>query len=302
MKTVVIIPTLNEEKTVGKVVRDFRKELPKTSIIVFDGNSKDRTRDMAKKAGGKVILQKTKGKGNAIQEIFSRIKSDIYILVDGDDTYPASDVHKLIKPVLRKEADMTVGNRLDQREKDSLSLLHLFGNRIITSTLNRAFNVKLRDVLSGYRVISRKVAEDLILLSKGFEIETELTIKTLIENYRIKEIPIRYRARPKGSEAKLNSFNDGYLIIYTIITMFRDHKPMRFFSILAAIAFIIGLLLGIEVIVEWLNTGLITKIPTVVLTSLLIILGAVLFSMGLMLDSMNKKWDEVIHLIKRKRK
>lgn len=302
MKVVVIIPTLNEEKTIGKVVRDFRKELPRTNIIVFDGNSKDRTREMAKKAGAKVMLQKTKGKGNAIQEIFSEIKVDIYIMVDGDDTYPASDVHKLIKPVLRKEADMTIGNRIDQREKGSLSLLHLFGNRIITSTLNRAFNVKLRDVLSGYRVISRKVAEDLILVSKGFEIETELTIKTLVEDYRIKEIPVRYRARPRGSEAKLKSFNDGYLIIYTIITMFRDHKPMRFFSILAAITFVIGLLLGIEVVIEWLNTGLITKIPTAILTSLLIVLGTVLFSMGLMLDSMNKKWNEVIHLIKRKRK
>lgn len=289
MRISVIIPTLNEEATVAKVVKDFRKNRKVSEVIVFDGNSADKTGELAKKAGAKVLTQDGKGKGTAVREIFERIDTDIYVLVDGDDTYPADKLDVLMKPVLENRVDMVVGTRINEMsEKGSLSGLHAFGNRIISKTIGLCFGKKLNDVLSGYRVINRRLAKNIVLTSSGFEIETELTIKSLTENYRVVEIPIRYRKRGKKSKSKLNSFGDGRLIFYTIFSLFKDYRPLLFFSILSIIFGVSGVYLGYIVVDEWLRTGLITKIPTAILSALLVFLSVQFFTIGVILDAINK--------------
>jgi len=285
----VIIPALNEETTIGKVVKDFRKNRRVSQVIVYDGNSTDRTREFAKKAGAKVYTQDGKGKGIAIREIFERIDSDIYVLVDGDDTYPAEKLDMLLKPVLENRADMVIGTRMNKMsEKGSLTRLHRLGNRIISKTIGFFFSNKLDDVLSGYRVISKKLAKNIMLTSNGFEIETELTIKSLIENYRLMEMPVKYRKRPDKSKSKLSSFGDGYLIFYTIFSMFKDCRPLLFFSILSVIFGVSGVYLGYIVVDEWLSTHLITKLPTAILSALLIFLSVQFFTIGVILDAIKK--------------
>ncbi|MBW6451235.1 MAG: glycosyltransferase family 2 protein [DPANN group archaeon] len=289
MKTTVVIPTLNEESTIKKVISDFKKELKDCTIVVYDGNSTDKTCDIAKKMGARVMLQEGKGKGSAIREIFDKIDSDIYVMVDGDDTYPADVCKQLIKTLKDENADLVIGTRLKLREKGSLKGLHIFGNKIITGLVNLFFNKKLNDILSGYRIFNRKLAKGLKLTSEGFEVETEMTIKSLISNYKIIEIPVKYRSRPGESKSKLSSFGDGSLIIYTIIILFRDYRPLFFFSIISTITLILGLGLGGFVFENWLNTGIVDRIPTTVLSSLLIFLSIQFFSIGIILDSINRK-------------
>ena len=296
----IIIPTLNEEKTIGKVVHDFKKELPHAKIIVYDGNSTDKTKQMAKKNGANVYIQKSKGKGTAIQEIFEYFDSDIFVLVDGDDTYSSKDVHILIDSVAKKNADMCVGQRTQNPEKGAISLLHKIGNKIISRMISICFKSKITDALSGYRVINRKVVKNIILISKGFEIETELTIKALIDGYKIKEIPVSYKKRPKDSHSKINSFNDGLTIIYTIISLFRDYRPLFFFTLISLVFIAIGILLGVSVVLEWLSTGLIERIPTTVFSTLLIITGILFFLQGLLLDSLNSKHMCMMKYLRRK--
>ncbi len=294
LKISVIIPALNEELSVGKVVRDFRKNSKVSEVIVYDGRSTDKTREVARKAGARVIVQKSRGKGSAIREIFRDIDSDVYVLVDGDDTYPAEALDTLLKPVLRGEADMVVGNRLGkQSEKGSLIRLHRFGNKIISGTLSIFFGKKLKDVLSGYRAMTRDVAKSLDLNSQGFEIETELTIKSLMAGYRIVEIPVSYRRRPEGSHSKLGTLGDGYLIFYTMVSMFRDYRPFFFFFLLSLIFGFAGLVLGLVVVDEWLTTGSITRMPTAILSALLIFLSVQFFTIGIILDSMKRMLSEV---------
>ncbi|MCJ7816573.1 MAG: glycosyltransferase family 2 protein [Candidatus Aenigmarchaeota archaeon] len=294
MKISVIIPALNEEATVAKVVKDFRRNKKVSEVIVYDGNSSDKTRELARKAGAKVYVQDGKGKGLAIREIFERIDTDIYVLVDGDDTYPAERLDDLLKPVLEKMADMVVGTRINKMsEKGSLTRLHRFGNRTISKTIGFCFGNKLNDVLSGYRVINRKLAKNIALTSSGFEIETELTIKSLIGNYMLKEMPIKYRKRRGESKSKLSSFGDGYLIFYTIFSMFKDYRPLLFFSILSMVFGLMGIFWGYIVLDEWFRTGLITKIPTAILSALFIFLSVQFFTIGIILDAINKGYRRV---------
>lgn len=289
MKITAIIPVLNEEATVAKVVRDFKKNRTVGEVIVFDGNSTDRTRDFAKKAGAKVLTQDGKGKGTAIREIFERIDSDIYVLVDGDDTYPSEKLESMVKPVVEGRADMVVGTRINHMsEKGSLSRLHRFGNRVISKTIGVCFGTKFNDVLSGYRVMNRRLVKNVVLTSRGFEIETELTIKSLIDEFRVMEIPIKYRKRPEKSKSKLSSFGDGRLIFYTIFSMFKDYRPLLFFSILSLIFGLSGVYLGYIVVDEWLRTGLITKMPTAILSALLVFLSVQFFTIGIILDAINR--------------
>lgn len=289
MKISVIIPVLNEEATVGKVVRDFKKNRRVSEVIVYDGNSTDRTREFAKKAGAKVYVQDGRGKGKAIREIFERVDSDVYVLVDGDDTYPSEKLGVLLRPVLEKRADMVVGTRINKMsEKGSLSRLHRLGNRIISKTIGLCFKNKLNDVLSGYRVMNRRLVKNIVLNSNGFEIETELTIKSLMNNYKLAEIPIKYRKRSEKSKSKLSSFGDGRLIFYTIFSLFKDYRPLLFFSILSLIFGVSGVYLGYIVVDEWLRTGLITKIPTAILSALFVFLSVQFFTIGVILDAIKK--------------
>jgi glycosyltransferase (TIGR04182 family) len=289
LKISVIIPALNEEATIAKVVKDFRKNRKVSEVIVFDGNSTDKTRWFAEKAGAKVYVQDGKGKGTAVRDIFERIDTDVYVVVDGDDTYPADKLDELLKPVLENRADMVVGMRINKMsENGSLTRLHNFGNNVISKTISVCFGTKLGDVLSGYRVMNRRLVKNIALTSKGFEIETELTIKSLIDNYRIMEIPVKYRKRTGKSTSKLSSSGDGYLIFYTIFSMFKDYRPLLFFSILSLIFGISGVYLGYIVVNEWLTTHLITKVPTAILSALLVFLSVQFFTIGIILDAINK--------------
>lgn len=293
-----IIPTLNEGPTVGKVVRDFSRELKTARIIVYDGNSKDGTRESAKAAGAEVFVQRSEGKGAAMREVLQKIESDIYLFVDGDDTYPAESAKELLAPILRGDADMVVGIR-SKREHGAMSALHVLGNKIITGTLNLCFRRNFHDVLSGYRAMNRELAKDINIFSGGFEVETEMTIDALIKNYRIQDVPIFYRARSKGSSSKLGSFADGYIILFTILSLFRDFRPLLFFGSIAAALFAAGFILGASIFIEWLRTGLVMKIPSAILSALLIMTGIQLASAGMSMDMMKNKMRDLTYEIKK---
>lgn len=298
MKITVMIPTLNEEKSISKVIKDFKKELPNAQIIVYDNGSTDNTVKLAREEGATVLFQKKRGKGNVVRAMFNNIESDIYIMVDGDDTYSGDNVKELIKFVQNGEADMVVGARLNYEEK-SFSLSHKFGNKLLTTIINKTFNTNLKDVLSGYRIMNREFVKEMVLLSSGFEVESELTIRSLQEGYRVKEIPIFYKARKKGSKSKLKTINDGWNILYTIITLFRDYNPIKFFSIFSLFFLSIGLAFGIKIVIEYFMTGLLWHVGTTILTALMIILSTIIFMMGLLLSSVNNKWKITQEMIKK---
>lgn len=267
-------------------------------IIVYDGNSSDKTRTEAKIAGAEVFVQKSRGKGAAMREILENIDSDIYLFVDGDDTYPAESAKTLIEPIMRGEADMVVGVR-SKREHGAISPMHMLGNRIITGTINICFHRRFRDVLSGYRALSRAVAKDVSLVSGGFEVETELTINALIKNYRILDVPVAYRRRPEGSRSKLGSFADGYLIFFTVLSLFRDYRPLLFFGSVAAALFASGVAFGAVVVIEWLRTGLVSKIPSAILSTLLILTSIQIASVGMSMDMMKNKMRDLAYELKK---
>jgi len=289
MQLAVMIPAYNEERTIANVVKEYQKALPEAIVYVGDNNCVDRTAEFAHEAGAVVIPCEKQGKGNAVRKMFEQIEADIYIMIDADETYSASNVRDLIKPVAEGKVDMVVGSR-KQISDQAFSFSHKIGNWILTGILNRFFKVKLKDILSGYRVMSRAMVENLVLMAAGFEIEAELTIRTLQEKYRILEIPIEYRNRPDGSESKLSTWGDGFLILYTILTLFRDYNPMIFFVLLSLFFLGAGLTSGSYIFIIYLKTGLMYHIGLAVLTTLAILLSAIIFIMGLLLDSFNNSW------------
>jgi glycosyltransferase involved in cell wall biosynthesis len=289
MQLAVIIPAYNEEKTIGNVVNEYRKALPEAAIYVGDNNSSDRTAELALKAGAVVIPCERQGKGNAVRKMFDEIEADIFVMIDADETYSAANVRDLIKPVAEGKAEMVVGAR-KQISENAFSFSHKIGNFVLTNILNRFFKVNLKDILSGYRVMSRKMVEELILLADGFEIEAEVTIRALQDKFRIIEIPIEYRNRPAGSESKLSTWGDGLLILYTILTLFRDYNPMVFFVLLSMFFLGVGLVSGTYILIVYLQTGLMYHTGLAVLTALSILLSVIIFIMGLLLDSFNNSW------------
>ena len=289
MKIAVLLPAYNEEKTIVSVVEEYKKALPEATIYVGDNNCIDRTAELARQAGAEVILCERQGKGHAMRRMFESIDADIYIMTDADLTYSATNIHELIEPVKSGKADMVVGARR-QISKKAFSFSHKIGNFILTTLLNRVFKVRLKDILSGYRVMSRGLVQNLILLSEGFEIEAELTIRSLREHFRIIEIPVDYRNRPTGSDSKLDTWGDGFLILQTIITLFRDYNPMIFFVIMSMLFFISGLTSGTYIFVIYLQTGKMYHIGLAIFTTLSILLSAIIFLMGLLLDSFNNSW------------
>jgi glycosyltransferase involved in cell wall biosynthesis len=297
---VVAIPCLNEAATIGKVVHDFKQYLPEARIIVFDNNSTDRTATIAQQSGAEVFQENKPGKGNVIRAIFARVKADIYVLVDGDDTYPANEISKLIAIIVADKADMVVGTRLHNFNKESLRLLHNAGNLILLKIMNLCFRVNLSDILSGYRVINKKVIEKVPLFANGFEIETELTIQALIHSFRITEVPVSYRARPpQGGKSKIKPFRDGYQILMTIIFFTRDYKPMLFFPAVSLILIAGSLLLGYRVTAEYWQTGLIRYLPSAVLATGLMLLGVFFFLSGFIIHTINRRFNEMNYLLKR---
>ena len=290
-KIAVLIPCYNEELTIEKVVKDFKKELPEADIYVYDNNSKDKTAEIAKKAGAIVRYENRQGKGNVVRTMFREIDADLYVMVDGDDTYPAEFVHKLIEPVVNGEADMTIGDRLSNGtyQQEIKKNFHEFGNNIVRGSINLLFNCKLKDIMTGYRVFSRTFVKNMPVMSPNFELETEMTLFALDKRFRIKEIPIVFRERPEGSESKINTFSDGFKVLKTIIKMFKDFKPRQFFWISALVIAIIGLIIGVPVIVEFAKTGYITKVPSAILATGIMTIALIIAQCGVILDTVVKQ-------------
>jgi len=298
----ITIPCFNEQASIGKVIRDFKKALPEAEIIVFDNDSTDETAKIAQESGALVIRERRRGKGNVVRAIFDKIEADYYLLVDGDDTYPAEEARKLITLIQDEQADMVVGTRLDHYSRESAELLHSFGNRLLLKILNLCFHTNLSDILSGYRVFTREFVKSVPLFSTGFEIETELTIQALMRGFRILEVPITYRARPEGGKSKIRPFKDGYRILMTILIFTRDLRPMLFFPILSAMLIIGALIPGFRVIREYLQTGLIRYLPSAILATGMVILGILFFIAGFIIDTLNRRFNEINFVLKRMQK
>ena len=286
----VLVPCYNEEVTIEKVIKDFKKELPDATIYVYDNNSVDKTAEIARANGAVVIRENKQGKGNVVRSMFYDIDADYYIMVDGDDTYPAESVHDLLKPVMNGEADMCIGDRLSNGtySKENKRPFHEFGNSIVRNTINFLFNSKLRDIMTGYRVFNKKFIKNIPVLSPKFEIETEMTLYALDKRFKIVEVEIDYRDRPAGSVSKLNTVGDGIKVIKTIITMLKDYKPLFFYGAIAMFVFFISIFVGLPVIFQYFKIKFISKIPSAVLASSLMILSAIILLFGMLLDTVVK--------------
>jgi glycosyltransferase involved in cell wall biosynthesis len=293
----VLIPCLNEELTIRKVVKDFRLHLPEAEIHVFDNASTDGTRQEAEDAGAVVHTESRRGKGFVVQSMFQKIDADIYLMVDGDDTYPAEAASDLIAEVASGEADMAVGSRLLAADS-SFRPLNRMGNQLFLHVINCIFGTRLTDVLSGYRAMSRRFVKGLPLFVTGFEVEVEMTIKTLERGYRLVEKPTALRDRPQGSHSKLRKFRDGYRILWTILALMRDYKPLTTFGAAGLLVVLLGLLPGAVVIDEYLRTGLIRHFPSAVLAVGMVLCGLLGVSAGLVLHTVNRRFQELDYLVR----
>lgn len=293
-KIAVLIPCYNEELTIEKVIKDFRKELPDADIYVYDNNSKDKTAKIAATNGAIVKHEYRQGKGNVVRAMFRDIDADIYVMVDGDDTYPAEFVHKLIEPIRTGEADMTIGDRLSNGtyQEENKRHFHEFGNNLVKKSINILFRTKLKDIMTGYRVFNKMFVKNMPVMTPKFEIETEMSLYALDKKYIIKEIPIVYRDRPDGSVSKLNTVSDGIKVVKTIVNMFKNYKPLQFFTLIAVILFIIALIIGIPVIVEFIKTRYITKVPSAILATGIVILSVIIGQCGVILHTVVKNHKE----------
>lgn len=289
MKVAVLIPCYNEELTIGKVIKDFKRELPDANIYVYDNNSKDKTGEIATELGAIVIKENRQGKGNVVRSMFRDIDADIYIMVDGDDTYPAEAAKKLMKPIINNEADMVIGDRLSNGTyaKENKRAFHNLGNNLVQGLIGLLFKNEIKDIMTGYRVFNRFFVKTMPVMSEGFQIETEMSIHALDKKFRLKEIPIEYRDRPNGSESKLNTFRDGYRVIKALIGLFKDYKPLIFFGLISSVSLILGLLVGIPVIIEFVLTNFITKVPSAILAVGFIVVSVVSLACGLILDTIS---------------
>jgi len=296
-RVTVAIPCHNEATTVAKVVSDFRAQLPEAEVVVCDNSSTDGTAEAARAAGARVIREKRKGKGYALQSILETVDSDVCVLVDGDDTYFAEDVHALLEPVLADRADMVVGDRLQAASSQALSHLHRFGNQAILRIINLAFRTSFQDVLSGYRVFNRNFMRSVPLITGGFETETELTLQALEKGMAIEELPVRYRARPAGSFSKLSPFADGYRILITMAVLLRNHRPLYFFSLLGLT------LLGLDAayVVAWATGALPAWRPLVhgAVAVGTLVAAMALMVLGLVLNAVNAGFREIVALYRR---
>lgn len=289
IKIAVLIPCLDEEITITKVVKDFKLALPSADIYVYDNNSTDSTFIKAKDAGAIVKKEMQQGKGNVIRSMFREVEADIYILVDGDDTYPANISNDLLQPIINKTADMVVGDRISRGDYDLTNdrNLHSFGNKFISSVINLFFKTKLRDIMSGYRVFSKKFVKTIPIHSHGFEVETEITLHCLDKNIKIQEIPIEYKSRPEGSYSKLNTYSDGFTILKTIMWLIKDFKPILFFSFISLLFFIATLIIGLPVINEFIELGYIQILPSAILATGLAMISVFTLLAGIILDSLS---------------
>lgn len=293
----VLIPCYNEAATIAKVVGDFHAALPEATVYVYDNASTDDTASIAAAAGAVVRREPRRGKGNVVRSMFRDVDADYYIMVDGDDTYPAEAAPRLLEPLMNDTADMTVGDRLSNGTygEENDRAFHGFGNNLVRWLIKVIYGYAFDDVMTGYRAFNRIFVKTMPVLSEGFQIETELSIHAVDKRFRITDVPIDYRDRPEGSYSKLSTFGDGAKVLRAIASLFKDHKPMAFFGWLALILIVLGLIAGIPVIAEYFQTGLVPRFPTAILAIALVICGALSFTAGIILDTVaktgRKQWE-----------
>jgi glycosyltransferase involved in cell wall biosynthesis len=298
----ILIPCLDEEATIGKVVDDFRARLPQAEIHVFDNASVDRTREVAEAHGAIVTLEPRRGKGYVVARMFESVEADYYILVDGDDTYPADKVHDLLEPVLRGRADMVVGSRLAVHALCAFRPLHVFGNNLVQWLMNRIFSASLTDVLSGYRAFNSKVAEQLPLVSAGFEVETEMTAQLLYHRMVIEEVVVPYRGRPSGSVSKLRTFQDGTRVLWTLFSLIRACKPLTFFGGVGLLLLILGIACGIPPVLDYVERRYVEHVPLAILAVGLVNVGFASVILGILLHAINWRMREMHNVFFRRRR
>ena len=297
MKIAVLVPCYNEELTIGNVIEDFKNVIPEADIYVYDNNSTDRTALIAKEKGAIVIPEYRQGKGNVVRSMFRQIEADCYIMVDGDDTYPAKDALRLAKLIIDGKADMAIGDRLSSTYfTENKRAFHNFGNKLVRLLINKIFKNEIKDIMTGCRAFSRRFVKSFPVLSNGFEIETEMSIHALDKRFLISEIPISYRDRPEGSESKLSTFSDGYKVLKTILKLYKDYKPMSFFGFVSLLFFIISGFMFVPILVEYLNTGLVARFPTLIVSVGLGVAALLSLVCGLILDTVKKHSDQFYEL------
>lgn len=297
-KVAVLIPCYNEEKTVRKVVEDYRRVLPQADIYVYDNNSTDRTAELAAAAGAIVRREYRQGKGNVIRSMFRQIDADCYLMIDGDDTYPAENAPEMVRMILDGEADMVNGDRLSSTYfTENKRPFHNAGNRLVRGLINRLFAAEVRDIMTGYRAFSRGFVKTFPVLSRGFEIETEMTIHAVDKNFLIREIPVGYRDRPEGSVSKLNTYSDGAKVLCTIFRLYKDYKPFAFFGTLALLFLLAAVALFVPVGLEFLRTGLVPRFPTLIVSVTCGLCALLSFVAGVILDVVVKKHRQLFELL-----
>lgn len=289
-KIAVLIPAYNEASTIGKVVEDFRRELPEAKVYVYDNNSNDGTGQIAAEAGAVVRREYTQGKGAVIRRMFREIDAECYIMTDADDTYPAESAREMVRLVLERSADMVVGDRLSASYfQENKRLFHNFGNSMVRKSINLLFHSEVRDILTGYRAFSFEFVKTFPVLSQGFEIETEMTIHAVDKHMRVENTVVNYRDRGEGSVSKLNTFADGYKVLGTIAKLYRIYRPLRFFGMIAALLAVIATAFFIPIYFEYLRTGMVPNFPTLIVSGFTMLAAIIAYFSGLMLETMLMK-------------
>lgn len=289
-KIAVLIPCYNESKTIEKVIRDFKKVLPEAIIYVYDNNSSDGTDEIARQVGAVVRYEYQQGKGNVIRRMFREIDAECYIMTDGDDTYPAESAREMADKVLNRKVDMVVGDRLSSTYfEENKRPFHNFGNSLVRYSINKLFKTEIKDIMTGYRAFSYMFVKTFPVISKGFEIETEMSIHAADKNMFVENVIIEYRDRPEGSESKLNTYVDGMKVIFTIINLFRTYKPMSFFGLLTLVLSVLSVAFAVPVIMEYLATGLVLRFPTLFVCCFVLLTAIISFFSGMILQTITWK-------------
>ncbi len=289
-KIAVLIPCYNESRTIEKVIRDWQRELPEAVIYVYDNNSSDGTDEIARAAGAEVRYERVQGKGNVIRRMFREIDAQCYLMIDGDDTYPAEYGREMVREVLEKDVDMVVGDRLSSTYfEENKRPFHNLGNSLVRGTINRLFRSDIRDIMTGYRAFSYQFVKTFPVLSKGFEIETEMSIHAVDKNMRVSNVIIEYRDRPEGSVSKLNTYSDGYKVLKTIGRLYKNYKPMNFFGILALVLMVIAAILFIPILIKFINIGIVPNFPTLIVSGFIAMAALQSLFAGLILSTLAEK-------------
>lgn len=296
-KIAILIPCYNESKTIAKVVKDYHRVLPDAEIYVYDNNSSDGTDQIAREAGAIVRYERRQGKGNVIRTMFREIEADCYLMIDGDDTYPAENAREMVNLVLERKVDMVVGDRLSATYyTENKRPFHNMGNWLVKGLVNTIFKGSVSDIMTGYRAFSYQFVKSFPVLSKGFEIETEMTIHALDKNLSVQSVQVEYRDRPADSPSKLNTYSDGMKVLRTIGRLYKEYRPMSFFGLLAALMALVSVILFIPIFAEYLHTGLVPRFPTLIVCGVMGTMALLLWVCGLILDTVAKKHRQLFEI------